>query len=180
MWTRSQGSRLDAYTPENRGLIPRLITHWFFFAQDADLPERLLAADPDAFLDRIMITSAGSLDRVEPAALEAYRRAFRDPAVRHAMCEDYRAALDEDLALDAADRAQGRKLICATRVLWPAAEARPDHPTPVEVWSRWADEVSGNATSGGHLQPEDAPGEVLKALLPFLRDHLAGDAAAVA
>ncbi|WP_225770013.1 alpha/beta fold hydrolase [Inquilinus sp. Marseille-Q2685] len=151
--------------------------HWFFFAQEADLPERLLAAAPDAFLDRAIATMAGDLDKVEPAALEAYRRAFRDPAVRHAVCEDYRAALCEDLALDTADRAQGRKLSCPVRVLWPATEARSDHPTPIEVWSRWADDVTGSATSGGHLLPEEAPDEVLAALQPFLREHLAGDRA---
>lgn len=151
--------------------------HWFLFAQGADLPEQLIAAAPDAFLDRVMATSAGGLEKVEPVALEAYRRAFRDPAVRHAMCEDYRAAFDEDLALDAADREQGRKLACAMLVLWPASEARIGHPTPVEIWSRWADDVTGSPTSGSHLQPEDAPEEVLAALLPFLREHLAEDPA---
>ncbi|MCQ0029911.1 hypothetical protein [Burkholderia glumae] len=30
------------------------------------------------------------------AALDAYRRAFRDPAARHALCEDYRAAAAQD------------------------------------------------------------------------------------
>jgi haloacetate dehalogenase len=33
-----------------------------------------------------------------------------DPAVRHAICEDYRAAVNEDLKLHATDRAQGRRL----------------------------------------------------------------------
>ena len=41
---------------------------------------------------------------IEPTARDAYRTAFRDPAVRHAMCEDYRVALHEDLAADRANR----------------------------------------------------------------------------
>jgi haloacetate dehalogenase len=53
--------------------------HWFLFAQDADLPERLRPS---------LSHMAGGLEKVDPAALEVYRLAFRDPAVRHAICED--------------------------------------------------------------------------------------------
>jgi haloacetate dehalogenase len=71
---------------------------WFLLAQEADLPERLLAAAPDAVVDRAFATMDASGDEViEPAARAAYRAAFHDTAVQHAICEDYRAALDEDL-----------------------------------------------------------------------------------
>jgi haloacetate dehalogenase len=142
--------------------------HWFFFAQDGDIPERLLEAAPDAFLEQVLSGMAGGLDMIDAAALDAYREAFRNAAVRHAICEDYRAALNEDLELDAADRAAGRKLVCPVNVLWPAIEQRAGAPTPIQVWSRWADDVVGASTSGGHLMPEDAPDEVLAELLPFL------------
>ena len=145
--------------------------HWFLFAQEADLPERLLAADPDAFIDRALGKMTGGRDVIEPAALEAYRTAFRDPRVRHAICEDYRAAMNEDLALDAADRAAGHRMPCPVLVLWPRATALPDQPTPIKTWRSWADDVSGAATGGGHLQPEDAPDEVLASLGPFLSRH---------
>lgn len=145
--------------------------HWFFFAQEADLPERLLAADPDAFIDRALHAMTGGRDFIEPAARDAYRAAFRDTAVRHAICEDYRAALNEDLALDEADRAAGRQMPCPVLVLWPDAEALPGKPTPLDTWQRWATDVAGTAIRGGHLQPEDAPDEVLAALLPFLARH---------
>jgi len=75
--------------------------------------------------DGALARMAGGLERVDPAALAAYRLAFRDPAVRHAICEDCRAAMNEDLELDKADRAQGRKLGCPVQVLWPTAETRP-------------------------------------------------------
>ena len=64
--------------------------HWFFLAQEADLPERLLAADPDAFIDRVLTTMTPGRNIIESAALEAYRLAFRNPRVRHAICEDCR------------------------------------------------------------------------------------------
>lgn len=146
--------------------------HWFLFAQDVDLPERLLATAPDVFIDRALATMAGGLEKVDSAALEAYRLAFRDPAVRHAICEDYRSAMNEDLELDTADRTQGRKLACPVQVLWPAAETSRGAPDPIAIWSRWADDVIGATTSGGHLQPEDAPDEVLVSLRCFLSSHL--------
>lgn len=142
--------------------------HWFFLAQVADLPERLLAAAPDLFLDRIFeAMGASDVTIIEPAARAAYRAAFRDPAVRHAMCEDYRAALDEDLALDQADRTLGRKLDCPVLVLSPGTHLRPDRRHPVGIWHRWATHVRFAATAGDHLQMEDRPREVLDALVPF-------------
>jgi haloacetate dehalogenase len=143
--------------------------HWFFLAQEADLPERLLAADPDAFIDHALRGMTAGRSVIEPAAMDAYRAAFRDPSVRHAICEDYRAALDEDLLLDQADQAAGRRMPCPVLVLWPEAAHPPGKPNPIDIWRRWATTVDGAPTSGGHLQPEDAPGEVLDALWPFLR-----------
>jgi len=35
--------------------------HWFFLAHEADLPECLLAADPDAFIDRVLTTVNASV-----------------------------------------------------------------------------------------------------------------------
>lgn len=143
--------------------------HWFMFSQPNGLPERLLAAAPDAVLDwEFEVVGATSDSVIEPAARWAYRAAFRDPAVRHAMCEDYRAAMEEDLAHDRADRAAGRKIDCPVLALWPARPGR-ETPLPTEVWKRWACDVTGAATTGDHLQPEDRPHEVLAALSPFLR-----------
>ncbi|KXJ33199.1 MULTISPECIES: alpha/beta fold hydrolase [Pseudomonas] len=140
--------------------------HWTFLAQPSDLPERLLAADPDAFLEQALARMAGGLDRVEPHALAAYREAFRDPAVRHAICENYRAGADEDLADDLADQVRGQRLDCPLLVLWSAAQVTGEPPTA--IWRRWARDVRGKALPGGHLQPEECAAEVLAALVPFL------------
>ncbi|MGV6393355.1 alpha/beta fold hydrolase [Pseudomonas caspiana] len=142
--------------------------HWFLFAQKADLPERLLAADPDAFINSALETMTEGRDFIEVAVMDAYRAAFRKPSVRHAILEDYRAAMDEDLAQDTADLAAGRKIQCPVLVLWPDSENMTGRLTPTDIWRRWATDVSGTPTCGGHLQPEDAPAEVLAALKPFL------------
>jgi len=139
--------------------------HWTFLAQPEDLPERLLASDPDAFLDRALARMAGGLERIEPHALAAYRQAFRDPAVRRAICEDYRAGAEEDLTDDLADQARGHLLRCPLLVLWPEQQGGE---SPLAIWRRWALDVRGYAVPGGHLQPEESPQEVLAALRPFL------------
>ena len=143
--------------------------HWFLLAQEADLPERLLAAAPDAVIDHAFKLMNADRDAViEPTARNAYRAAFRDPAVRHAICEDYRAAMDEDLRHDAADRAAGRKLDCPVLVLCSSAQ---DVAERIAIWKRWADDVAAAAISGDHLQPEDRPDEVVAALDPFFSDE---------
>jgi haloacetate dehalogenase len=40
--------------------------------------------------------------------------------------------------------------------------------TATDVWRRWADDVRGFNISCGHLVPEQAPGAVVDALVPFL------------
>jgi haloacetate dehalogenase len=142
--------------------------HWFFMAQPGDLPERMLAADPDAYLEAALAKMAGGLERIEPLALAAYRSAFRNPHVRHAMCEDYRAAASEDLEHDASDSAAGRRLACPVLVLWSESEQKGRRILPLDVWSRWATNVTGKGLPGGHLLPEDAPNEVLMSLEDFL------------
>ncbi|WP_311969507.1 alpha/beta hydrolase [Pseudomonas baltica] len=142
--------------------------HWFFLAQPFDLPERLLAVDPEAFIKNALSKMAGDLANIDPQALDAYVTAFRQPSVRHAMCEDYRAAANEDTEHDAADRAAGRQLPCPVLVLWPKTYAGAH--SPLAIWGKWARDVRGEAIKGGHLQPEESPDEVMKALLPFLLD----------
>jgi haloacetate dehalogenase len=142
--------------------------HWFFLAQPGDLPERMLAADPDAYLDTALAKMAGGLERIDPLALDAYRTAFRSPHVRHAICEDYRAAASEDLEHDASDAAAGRKLACPVLVLWSESEQKARSILPLDTWSRWAANVTGKGLPGGHLLPEDAPDEVLTSLQDFL------------
>jgi haloacetate dehalogenase len=144
--------------------------HWFFLAQPADLPERMLAADSDSFIEAALAKMAGGLDRIDPLALEAYRSAFRNPEVRHAICEDYRAAAFEDIEHDAGDFSAGRKLACPTLVLWSERDEKARNTSPIETWSRWAANVTGKALPGGHLLPEDSPGEVLSELRCFLNN----------
>jgi haloacetate dehalogenase len=148
--------------------------HWFLFLQSGGLPERLLAADPDAFLDATLTHMAGGIEKLNPAAVDDYRTAFRKASVRNAIIQDYQAAYGADTDHDGADRASGRKIVCPVMVLWPshqrlvAAGAGSGTLTATDVWRRWADNVRGLDIAGGHLMPEQAPEAVIGALIPFL------------
>jgi haloacetate dehalogenase len=115
---------LDVWPAVDREFAKRAF-HWFFFLQPGDLMEKLLAADPDAFLDATLTHMAGSLDKLHPAALADYRAAFRRPSVRAAMIKDYQAADEADAAYDAADRAAGWTLSCPVLVFWGAQFLNP-------------------------------------------------------
>jgi haloacetate dehalogenase len=143
--------------------------HWFLFAQEFDLPEKLIGADPDYFLDWTLRRMAADPGCPAAEAVAEYRRCFRRPEVRHAMMEDYRAGAGCDDEDDKADLAVGKKLRCPVQVLW---EAR--RPSPIEIWRRWADRVEGAPIDAGHLLAEEAPEAVLGAIRPFLRRHVPG------
>ncbi|HEX2888639.1 alpha/beta hydrolase [Vineibacter terrae] len=138
--------------------------HWFFLIQKADLPERMIGADPEFYLQRLLggLTQTGA---ITDEAFAEYRRCFAQEARIHATCEDYRAGASIDLTHHAAD--QGRKITCPLLVLWGASSGVGRMYKPLEVWRGWADDVSGQAVPGGHFLPEEAPRETLDAMLAF-------------
>jgi haloacetate dehalogenase len=141
--------------------------HWLFLAQPFDLPERLIGADPDYFLRWTLASWAEPGAAFDPRALAAYGRAFRDPAVIHATCEDYRAGATVDLEADAADRGR-RRIACPVLALWGAARPQARPWDPLAIWREWAVDVQGEPLRCGHFLPEEAPADVGAALDRFL------------
>jgi haloacetate dehalogenase len=140
----------------------RAAWHWFFLAQPGDLPERLIAADPDAFFLR------GATGLFAPEALAAYRAAWSRPEVVHAMCQDYRAGATVDVADDEADR--GRRTIgCATLVLWGSGGPLGREPDVLSTWRAWAPAATGHALECGHHVAEERPAETIGAVRELLR-----------
>jgi haloacetate dehalogenase len=136
--------------------------HWFFLAQPYDLPERLLAADPEKTLFR-----SGS-ELFHPEALEEYVRCLRNPKTIHATCEDYRAAATLDYEHDAKDREAGRRMSCPVLALWGRQGFLEGHYDVLDVWRGWAEDVDGRAIDCGHYIPEEAPKETYAGLRTFL------------
>jgi haloacetate dehalogenase len=135
--------------------------HWFFLAQPYDLPERLLAAEPEKALFR------GGSEIFHPEAMEEYVRCLRDPKTIHATCEDYRAAATLDYEHDAENGEAGRRIACPVLTLWGRKGFLEGHYDVLEVWGGWAEEASGRALECGHYLPEEAPEETHTELRAF-------------
>jgi haloacetate dehalogenase len=149
----------------------RAYYHWFFLAQPAPEPERLIAADPVRYLHRKLGGwGAGSLSHLHPAALAEYERCIARPEVVHAMCEDYRAAFTCDMALDRESCATGVRLRCELLVLWGGRGVVQALFDPMALWRAASAEpaaVQGEALDCGHYLPEEQPEATAARLLRF-------------
>lgn len=143
--------------------------HWFFLIQPFDLPERMIGADPVAYLrTKIGGWGSGGTAFFDPRALAEYERCFSDPATIHATCEDYRAAASIDLEHDAADRAAGRRVRCPLLALWGERGVVHRLFDPLAEWRAVADDVRGCPLPCGHYLAEEAPDATLAELEAFL------------
>jgi haloacetate dehalogenase len=137
--------------------------HWFFFAQ-AELPERVILADTDAWYH-------GDPERMGRENHDEWRQAVSDPRVVRAMLEDYRAGLTIDRMHEQADRAAGRKLEQPLLVLWSLRDDLEQlFGDPVAIWNDWATDVRGHGIDSGHHMAEDNPAELSRALANFLTE----------
>ena len=144
--------------------------HWFFNIQPFDLPERMMGADPDWFIEKKLAKTKQGLSFFDPEALAEYKRCFRNPATIHAICEDYRAAAGVDLEMDTKDFAAGRKIECPLLLLWGATGGvgRNHNPGPADIWQRYANNiVAAKAVPSGHYLADEAPAETTAALREF-------------
>ncbi|QPF74530.1 alpha/beta hydrolase [Roseateles sp. DAIF2] len=146
----------------------RAYWHWFFLIQPAPLPERLIEADPAAYIRDVMGRRSAGLAPFDPRALAAYIRAAGLPGSAHGLCEDYRAASGIDLEHDRADRAAGLRLAMPLLALWGAEGVIQRCFDPLAEWRRVADDPRGQALPCGHYIPEEAPEALLAQALPFL------------
>jgi haloacetate dehalogenase len=143
----------------------RAYWHWFFLIQPAPLPERLIEADPLAYLRDGMGRRGGGW--FAPAAWSEYERCIAKPGTAAAICGDYRAGADIDLDHDRADRAAGRRLTQPLRVLWGAKGVVGSCFDPLKLWQAAADNVTGRAVDSGHYIAEEAPDVVLAEAATF-------------
>jgi len=146
----------------------RAYWHWFFLIRPEPVPETMIGADPDFFLRQHMSRGARGLHLFDPVAFAEYERCFRLPGAVHAMCEDYRASANVDLAQDEADLGRLR-IECPLLALWGREGAVGRNFDVLASWRDWADDVCGGAVESGHYIPEEAPKELLARLEEHLR-----------
>jgi haloacetate dehalogenase len=141
--------------------------HWFFLAQPYDLPERLIGADPDYYYWRRHGPEPPAYVGAE--AFEDFRASFTDPDTIHAMCEDYRAGVTIDYALDEADRGK-KKIACPVLALWAGKGELGKWYDVLAIWRDWADDVLGRALDCGHHIALEAPDETYNELYAFFSE----------
>jgi haloacetate dehalogenase len=140
--------------------------YWPFLllAQPAPFPERLIGAGAELFLRHTLDDWTAVEGAIDDEAFARYLAAFT-PETLASICSEYRAAFHLDRAMDAEDRAAGRKIACPLLVHWGAEDMAE---SPLGVWERWADDVRGGPLPGGHFVPEEAPDELVASLREFL------------
>ncbi len=141
--------------------------HWFFLAQPAPFPERLILSDPDYFFENCLLGWGGAqLSDFDPGQLSAYRAAWRDPATIGAMCDDYRAALRLDFDMDAADL--DRQVAVPSLVLYGRDGAMAKAYDVPQSWAGRLANMRHAAVPGGHFFIDTTPEATTSALLDFL------------
>jgi haloacetate dehalogenase len=159
VWERADARFALAYWP------------WSLLAQPAPLPERLIAAVPEAVVEDAVAGWGSPSTVFSPEVRAAYVEALRDPVRVHAICEEYRAAATLDRVHDDADRERGRRIVCPLLVLWsslgPLSRWYTETGGPLALWRAWGDDVQGRALRAGHFFPEEIPHETADALDRF-------------
>lgn len=137
--------------------------NWFFSVQPDDLPERLIGAESDFYLEWILDHWAGTKNVLAPQAVAEYKRCFDVAAIR-ATNEEFRAAASIDLVHDEADKQS--KISCPTLILW-SADSWAGFDI-LKVWKACAGNVQGLAFDCGHFLPEEDPERTAAELIRFL------------
>ena len=139
--------------------------HWFFMAQKAPFPERLICADLPYYISYKLNKKGVGLEIFSREAMAEYVRCTTPDQI-HAICEDYRATVTLDLAMDKADF--GRKTIaCPVLVLWGSNSHVGRHFKPLDAWAPWAPDCRGFAIPTGHYPAEHRPDLVYPAFHQF-------------
>jgi len=144
--------------------------HWFFNIQPAPMPEKMMGADPDWFIEKKLAKTPQGLSFFGKEALEEYKRCFRNPETIRAICEDYRACAGIDFEMDTADFDAGKRITTPALILWGATGSvgRNSQPTAGEIWKNYATDIRGaKALPCGHYLSEEAPEETYQALREF-------------
>ncbi|WP_231755419.1 alpha/beta fold hydrolase [Bordetella sp. N] len=143
--------------------------HWFFMAQKAPFPEKLITSDLNYYMDYKLNKKGVGLQIFSPEAMAEYKRCTT-PEQIHAICEDYRATVTLDLAMDTADFGK-KKIACPVLVLWGSNSHCGRHFKPVEAWQPWAPDLRGWAIPTGHYPAEQRPDLVYRAFWEFFSGH---------
>ncbi|AXG79289.1 alpha/beta fold hydrolase [Streptomyces paludis] len=135
--------------------------HLYLMAQPPGLPERMIAASPDAFFGHFLDIWTNDPHAIPADVRAAYLAACRDAVP--SIVADYRASAGPDLDDDRADRAAGRRLRMPVTVLqqdWGAALGFD----AAALWRAWAPDLRHSSVAYGHFMAEEAPAKIAEEL----------------
>jgi haloacetate dehalogenase len=141
--------------------------HWFFMAQKAPFPEKLICADLDYYIRYKLNKKGVGLDIFSPEAFAEYARCTT-PEQIHAVCEDYRATVTLDFDMDRSDFGV-RRIECPVLVLWGSNSHCGRHFKPLAAWAEWCPDLRGWDIPTGHYPAEQRPDIVYPAFWSFFQ-----------
>lgn len=146
----------------------RAYAHWFYLIEPAPFPERMIGAGDAAeeYWRKKCGSGSAGLTPFAPEALAEYLRCFRDSAMVHATCNDYRAAASIDIRHD--DEDGPKKLQMPLLALWGKHGVIERCFDCLALWRERAADVRGEALPGGHYLAEELPEMVAERLSAFL------------
>lgn len=144
--------------------------HWYFMAQKAPFPEDLLSHDLEYYIRYKLNKKNVGLEIFTAEAMAEYIRCTTREQI-HAVCEDYRATVTLDFAMDTEDRDKNAKIACPVMVLWGSNSHCGRHFKPMEAWGEWADDLRGTDIPTGHYPAEHRPDLVYPMFWEFFSGH---------
>jgi haloacetate dehalogenase len=144
--------------------------HWFFMAQPYDIPEKLIEGKEDYYILQKLTRMGIGKGGFSEETLREYARCCT-PENIHGVCEDYRAAVTVDMALDTADFEAGRKIQCPTAIYWGEKSHTNKFFDPNQAWPQYCADIRRiKPLPCGHYPAEQVPDLVYDELSAFFRD----------
>ncbi len=142
--------------------------HWYFLSQPEPFPEHMISLDPDFFYETCLVGwGKTKIEDFDAAQIAEYRRCWRDPAMIHGSCSDYRAAATIDLVHDGADI--DTKVRAPALVLWGGDGLMAKLFDMEAEWRKRLANMRTAMLPGGHFFPDQLPGETAELLGGFFR-----------
>ena len=149
-------------------------SHWFFMAQAYDIPEKLIEGKEDYYILKKLTRLGIGKGGFSEATLKEYARCCT-PENIHSVCEDYRAAVSIDMAMDTADFDAGRKIACPVAIFWGEQSHTEKYFDPRAAWPQYCSNiVRMRALPCGHYPAEQVPDDVYDELRRFFGSEEAG------
>lgn len=143
--------------------------HWFFLTQPPPFPEKLLMGSPDVMAEKCF--GGFEHDESDEEAILEYKKQFSLWDSVHAMCEDYRASMQEDIEESTADIAAGRKIKAPFMVLWGNYGVVEKMFDAKAEWENVCEpgllDQNSRSLDCGHYIPEEAPDDLVKHIEAF-------------